>query len=296
MPTIVMTGGTSGLGRAAARQLLREPGTRLLLGARSRGLAEAETLPLDLSRLESVRAFAQAVGDRLGETPIDALVLNAGVQIANNEQCTADGFETTFAVNHLAHYLLLRLLLPRLARYATVVITTSNTHDPATNPLASPHHADAERLAHPRQEPRSKCRPFLAGFRAYSCSKLCNLLTARALATSPEANARGLRVVAYNPGFVPETGLHCGSTLYMRILVRVAWLLRAVLRLATAAEAGGVLADLVVGRISAPQGRVYASLVRRELTWPDPSELARKDDVMKALWRDSARLVGLSQQ
>jgi hypothetical protein len=95
---------------------------------------------------------------------------------------------------------------------------------------------------------------------------------------------------------VPDTGLHYGSPLLMRMMVRVVWLLRAVVRVTTAAQAGGVLADLVVGRISAPEGRVYASLVRRKLRWPDPSVLARKDDVMEAIWRDSAVLVGLSQQ
>jgi NAD(P)-dependent dehydrogenase (short-subunit alcohol dehydrogenase family) len=92
MRTIVMTGGTSGLGHATVRRLLQEPETRLLLGTRGRGGADAETLPLDLSRLESVHAFAQAVVDRLEGTPIDALVLNAGVQIWNDEQRTADGF------------------------------------------------------------------------------------------------------------------------------------------------------------------------------------------------------------
>jgi hypothetical protein len=48
-----------------------------------------------------------------------------------------------------------------------------------------------------------------------------------------------------------------------------------------------------LGRITPQAGRLYASLVSRHLTWPDPSELARRGDVMDALWRDSARMVGL---
>jgi NAD(P)-dependent dehydrogenase (short-subunit alcohol dehydrogenase family) len=100
MTTIVMTGGTSGLGQLATNRLLATPGTRLLLGARRPGPPAAETLPLDLTRLDGVRAFAAAVGERLGAIPIDALVLNAG-RSGHADERTADGFETTFVVNHL---------------------------------------------------------------------------------------------------------------------------------------------------------------------------------------------------
>jgi NAD(P)-dependent dehydrogenase (short-subunit alcohol dehydrogenase family) len=131
MATIVMTGGTAGLGRLAARRLLRSPNTRLLLGARSSAPRGAEALALEMTKLDNVRCFASAVGDRLGTTDIDALVLNAGMSPPDGNGRTPDGFEVAFAVNHLAHYLLLRLLLPRLAHGATVVLTTSGTHDPA---------------------------------------------------------------------------------------------------------------------------------------------------------------------
>jgi NAD(P)-dependent dehydrogenase (short-subunit alcohol dehydrogenase family) len=130
MKTVVMTGGTSGLGQVAAQQIFETPDTRLLLGAGAKRETAIETWPLDLSRLARVRAFAQAMEETRGATQIDALVLNAGTQFATNDRGTEDGFATTFAVNHLAHYLLLRLLLPKLAHGATVVITTSDTHDP----------------------------------------------------------------------------------------------------------------------------------------------------------------------
>jgi NAD(P)-dependent dehydrogenase (short-subunit alcohol dehydrogenase family) len=87
-----------------------------------------------------VRALAGRVRERLGADDIDALVLNAG----RAERPTVDGFEPTFAINHLAHYLLLRLLEDRLARRATVVLTTSSTHDPDPQaPIPPPRHADA---------------------------------------------------------------------------------------------------------------------------------------------------------
>jgi NAD(P)-dependent dehydrogenase (short-subunit alcohol dehydrogenase family) len=181
--TIVMTGGTSGLGQVAANRLLATPSTRLLLGARRPGPPAAETIPLDLAYLDNVRSFAAAVGGRLDAIPIDALVLNAG-RSGDAAGRTADGFETTFVVNHLAHYLLLRLLLPRLADHARIVLTTSGTHDPAQRaPLPPPRHADAQLLAHPELDPDRDRQPRTASGRAYTASKLCVVLAARALLT-----------------------------------------------------------------------------------------------------------------
>ena len=291
MKTIVMTGGTSGLGEVAARQIARTAGMRLVLGARRGSQSAIETLPLDLTRLASVREFAQGVIQELGDSLINGLVLNAGTQFPNIDQRTEDGFETTFAVNHLAHYLLLQLLLPKLAQGATVVITTSDTHDPKNNPMA-PKELDPELLAYPQA--RSRPTGFSAGFRAYAASKLCDLLMARGLATSDEAKAKSLTVGAYNPGLTVGTSLFRAWPLWARLAMGAVGLIRPMARLATVDQAGQNLADLALGRTTPPAGRLYASLVKRQLTWPDPSELGRKDDVMNGLWRDSARMVGLS--
>ena len=290
MNSVVMTGGTSGLGLVAARRIRQTPQTRLILGARAESSEFGETLPLDLGRLASTRGFALSVKEALGAAPIDALMLNAGVQFATLEHRTEDGFETTFAVNHLAHYLLLRLLLPCLAEGATVVITTSDTHDPKSNPIAPPIGLDVERLAHPQPDAHSG---FRAGFHAYASSKLCNLLTARALAASPDASARLLHVIAYNPGFTLGTGLNRDWPWWAQLVKGAAWIVRPVVRLATVEQAGDALADLALGRVAAPPGRVYASLVKRRITWPDPSVLAQSADLMQELWRESARLVDL---
>jgi NAD(P)-dependent dehydrogenase (short-subunit alcohol dehydrogenase family) len=286
-----MTGGTSGLGEVAARRIAGTPGTRLLLGARRASQSAIEILPLDLTRLASVREFAQGVIQALGESLIDGLVLNAGTQFPNIDQRTEDGFETTFAVNHLAHYLLLQLLLPRLAQGATVIITTSDTHDPKTNPMG-PKELDPVLLAHP-QAGRSPTG-FSAGFRAYAASKLCDLLTARSLATSDEARLKRFTVVAYNPGLTIGTSLFRAWPLWVRLAMGVVGLIRPMTRLATVDLAGEKLADLALGLTTPPAGRLYASLVHRQLTWPDPSELAHQDEVMNGLWSDSARMVGLS--
>ncbi|MFI9552960.1 SDR family NAD(P)-dependent oxidoreductase [Nonomuraea endophytica] len=292
MSTMVMTGGTSGFGATAAGRLIRG-GARLILGARR---PDGDSIPLDLTGLASVRAFATSVRERLGGTPVDALVLNAGLIRPDAGGRSADGFETTFAVNHLAHYLLVRLLLPTLADGAIVVLTTSGTHDPATGAgLTPPRHADADLLAHPDRDPGRDPRPRKAGEHAYTASKLCAVLTARVL------SGRGVTAVAYDPGQVFGTGLAKDLAFPLRVAWSVLgtpvprWVVsRFNPHLNSRAAAGNALADLALGLARPPAGRSYAALRRGRLTWPDPSEPARDGRLAQALWDDSAKLAGLA--
>jgi NAD(P)-dependent dehydrogenase (short-subunit alcohol dehydrogenase family) len=181
-----------------------------------------------------------------------------------------------------------------LADGAIVVITTSNLHDPKTNPIAPPEHADAERLARGEVTLSPGAKDAMAALRAYAASKLCNVLTTRALASSDLARARGLRVIAFNPGFTPGTRLIRNHGLAFRgFLALLAPILGMFRRPNTVAGGGSLLADLALGRLAPPAGRLYASQVRRVLTWPEPSKLASDDAVMARLWRDSAAMAGL---
>ncbi|WP_280424904.1 SDR family NAD(P)-dependent oxidoreductase [Nocardia carnea] len=299
MSTMVMTGGTSGFGAIAAGRLRCSGDTRLLLGAR-RVREFGGSLPLELTDLESVRAFAAAVRDELAATSIDALILNAGLVRADTGSRTADGFETTFAVNHLAHYLLLRLLLPSLTEGATVILTTSGTHDPATGAgLVPPRHADAALLAHPDRDPELDHRPRKAGEHAYTASKLCAVLTARALSEQPSGPGRKITAIAYCPGQVFGTGLARELPLHLRAawsLMGSPMLSRPARRfdrtLNTRPDAANTLADLAAGTTRPPAGRIYAALRGGQLTWPDPSAACTAEAARK-LWSDSAELVGL---
>lgn len=292
--TIVMTGATSGIGAVAAARLAAS--NRLIVGARSGSVAGAETLRLDLASLASVRDFADGVIAALAGRPIDALVLNAGVQLADVTARSAEGHELTFATNHLAHYLLIRLLLPHVADGGRIVVTTSDTHDPAEKTIVPPpRHADADRLAHPETDPDRDTAPLTAGMRAYSTSKLCNLMTVRSLAARPEVIARRITVLAYSPGLTPNTGLARSLPFAIRSL---AWPLLPLLQrfmpfMNSLKDAGAALAALA-STVAPPPGRVYASLRKGVLTWPDPSVLARDDAATARLWADSARLVGLT--
>ncbi|MFD1717093.1 SDR family NAD(P)-dependent oxidoreductase [Georgenia deserti] len=302
MNTIVMTGGTSGLGAVAVRHISAAPQTRLLLGARNAPPDGVESVPLDLASLEAVRSFAATVIDRLDGAAIDTLVLNAGTLRPDADGRTTDGYETTFTVNHLAQYLLLRLLLDHLRRGAVVVATTSGTHDPTEGAgLPLPRHADPYLLAHPEHEPEQfrgaePDGPAVAGRRAYTASKLCTVLTVRALKVLPQLRSRDLVGVAYCPGQTPGTGLAREMPRAMRTAWRVLGRPVGVLvpRLNTPAAAGRALADLALGDVRPPAEEYYAALRRGHLVWKAPSELARRDDVVRALWDGSAELAGLA--
>jgi NAD(P)-dependent dehydrogenase (short-subunit alcohol dehydrogenase family) len=294
--TIVMTGATSGIGAHALHHLTAQPGTRALIGARPSSARSAspgtEVLPLDLSSLAEVRAFAAAVLGRLDGEPIDVLILNAGTQFMNTQARSADGYELTFAVNHLAHYLLVRLLLPAVADSGRVILTTSDTHDPRII-RSGPRSLDIDAWARPGGSPMT----------AYSASKLGNLLTAEKIAVLPETAEHHITTIAFNPGLTGGTGLSRSAPAAARVLMQalrpVFMLLsrvRPALYMNTSEHAGQILAQLADGTFTPPAGRVYASLVRGKLEYSDASDLARNPGARDEMWRRSAELTGLSGQ
>src|ERR1700678_3428517 len=291
MKTVVMTGGTAGFGVVAAKRISDTPNTKLILGARENKNLSIDTLPLDLARLSNVRSFVQSLTKKLDGTKIDSLIMNAGAQFGDTKHRTGDGFESTFAITHLAHYFLLRLLTPDLAKHATIVITTSDVHDPRMVPFG-PKELNPAALAHPRD----KGKGFIPGIRDYASSKLCDLLTARAFEASIDAQMNGMRVIAYNPGLTPGTSLFRAWPWWGKLMMAVASTLRPLAGMNTIEQAGNAIADLGLGTIVPPTGRIYASLVKGKLTWPDPSDLAQSDTAMRGLWLESAHMVGLPEQ
>lgn len=296
---VVMTGATAGLGAHALQHIAAQPGTRVIVGARGSERPVplgVDVMPLDLASLASVRNFAEAVTWQLGEARIDVLVFNAGMQTANNERRSADGYELTFAVNHLAHYLLARLLVSRMAQDGRLVITTSETHDPAVTPIA-PRTLEPQVLAHPTKSGLG------SGIRAYAASKLCNLLTAQSFASLDEVKARRITVVAFSPGLTGGTSLGRDSprvmraivTLLMHTVFRLVGLFRPEYVIGTPERSGEALAEVALGTVTPPPGRIYLSLVKGQPAFPHPSELARSREARDRLWLESAAMVSLEQ-
>ncbi|USX52541.1 oxidoreductase [Lentzea sp. HUAS12] len=126
--TFVVTGANSGIGRAAARVFARR-GARVVLAVRNpdKGAEAAATMTgevevrrLDLADLASVRSFAEELTE-----PVDVLVNNAGVMVPPLTR-TADGFELQFGTNHLGHFALTNLLLPRIRERVVTVSSTGH--------------------------------------------------------------------------------------------------------------------------------------------------------------------------
>jgi NAD(P)-dependent dehydrogenase (short-subunit alcohol dehydrogenase family) len=286
---IVMTGGTSGFGSEAARRMA-EAGHSLTIGARGNHADTSRTrfLPLDLEDTASIDAFAAAI--RRG-APIDSFVLNAGLQLAGPERL-ANGIEKTFFVNVLAHVRLLHALLGDLAPGARVILTGSGTHDPAEKtPVTPPVHADARRLAYPDEDPTLPASPRKQAFRAYSSSKLACIMVARHLARlRPD-----LAVMAYDPGYVPWTGLGRSNGPIIAALVSII-LPRTMARdrSSTVPLSGGFLADLATAPAYAEERGTYWSVRKPNLVAIQPSPLAQDDAAAAKLWEDSLALLGLA--
>jgi protochlorophyllide reductase len=201
MTSLLITGATRGLGLAAAHAAAAR-GAQVLVAGRSpeavRATAAAvggEPIVLDLERLADVRAVAEAL------PAVDAVALNAGLQVITGASRTADGFETMFQVNHLAQLLLLDALLARAEPPARVVVVGSGTHDPARR-TGMPAPLDGDVGAWARADDGDEA-PGVAGRRRYTTSKLLNAATAAALARErPDVH-----VTCFDPGLMLGTGL-----------------------------------------------------------------------------------------
>src|SRR6266849_5753598 len=172
--SVILTGGTSGVGFAVARTIAAShPDWHVIIASRHQsqgtqavtslqhetGSQHIEWMPLDLASLASIRAFAKdsAVRDL---PPLQAVICNAGLQVVSGTTYTQDGFETTFGVDGFGHFLLVNLLLRQLVAPARIVFVSSDAHDPeyqsslhrfvGRNP---PRYRDARALAWPEQYP-----------------------------------------------------------------------------------------------------------------------------------------------
>jgi len=194
MKTVLITGGTSGIGQALVEHFGSDEGYEVYFTARSEEKAQKlqERLPnshyflMDFADLESVVAGAKAVKNQLPQ--LDALINNAGTWQMEFKE-TRDGLEMNFAVNHLAPMLLTLELLPALkaAPKARVINTSSGAH--RRNIL------DLEDLEFRRQE--------YNGISTYSQSKLCNILFS--LQLKERLAETNITVNTVHPGYVKSS-------------------------------------------------------------------------------------------
>lgn len=215
---LVMTGGTSGIGRRVVERLLAErPDWSIILLARpSPRLNELKSLPgadarlvsvpVDLASLGSVEDACREVPHSLDSCGINALALNAGLQTVSGDAASTDGLELAFAVNFLAHFLIAERLKHRMREGGRIVVTSSEVHDPEAFCLMGIGRAtwqDPLMLADAVHSQEQIASVVDRGEARYCASKLLNLMHVRHLA----AELPGIGVVAFNPSVVPGTEL-----------------------------------------------------------------------------------------
>jgi len=306
MKTVIITGGNRGLGVECARVLAQNKDWHIVIACRDpqhaqpavnqlrerSGSQQIEARELDLASLKSINTFVDEF-QKSDLPPLGALVCNAGLQVVSGTQRTQDGFEMTFGVNHLGHYLLVNQLLACLTPPARIVFVSSGTHDPAMKTgMGDPAYTDARRLAYPTENDGAD--PLRVGRVRYTTSKLANVFATYELARRLETKQiKGITVNAFDPGMMPGTGLARDYNPF----VRLAWkyLLPLLTYFGTGArrveDSGAALARLVLDPQLAGTTSKYFSGMKII-----PSSLESYDQAKaKELWETSAGLVGLAR-
>ncbi len=276
--TVLITGATSGIGRAAA-SVMRRRGATVLLGTRSEekgrkarkwvlrrsGMAGGVDLAVaDLREMSKVRDLAADLRRRYER--LDVLVNNAGVYLPDR-RTTGDGLEETFAVNHLAHFILTHELLDLLRKGgpARIVNVSSGMHRRADLDLEDLQNASG-----------------YSGVGAYADSKLANILFTRELARRLHGTEVG--AAAMHPGPVRS-----GMYRHLNPLVRLLMLpVRPFMR-SNRKGAETIVWLAAEAEQDELDGGYFKDRQRRT-----PSEAARDDGLARRLWEESERLAGVA--
>jgi light-dependent protochlorophyllide reductase len=314
--SIIITGGNSGLGYQCAKAIAQSNrGWHIIIASRNlhrvesavsrliteTGYPHIQGLELDLASLQSVRHFVREL-TQLHIPPLKGLVCNAGVQIVSGTTFTVDGFETTFGVNHLAHFLLVNLLLPQMVEGSRIVFVSSDTHDPTTQTgMPAPRYESPYQMAFPpeihelenagsiRQSQRDA-----NGQRRYATSKLCNLLCAYELARRLQRHQSTISVNAFNSGLMLDTQLARGYSTKQKLallLNNFLPLLRQVLKFHNSQNMGKALALVILNPdLNGVTGQYFDGFYRG-----NSSPASHDERKAVELWEESKVLVGLKE-
>lgn len=307
-PTVLLTGGTSGIGRAAARQLAARGATVLVTGRR-REKGEAALAEIrdahpestgafyrtDFADLSAVRRLAEDVRSEYDR--LDVLVNNAGTG-RSTRTLTDDGIETTFAVNYVAPFLLTNLLVPRLRESAPARVLNTVTvarHDSAAD-MRGADLSDLDAVAagdydiDPAETPGDD--DSFDPDHAYVNSKLALLLFTYELAD--RLAGTGVNAACFHPGLIGASDISRHMPLRLKLFFAVAGLVARVAPvrgLETPEGAGETLVHHALDRDLPDGDGSYFN--QRDRT--DPLPRAHDEELRTRLWEYTADLVELSE-
>ncbi|WP_320676943.1 SDR family NAD(P)-dependent oxidoreductase [Prochlorococcus sp. MIT 1300] len=314
---ILLTGASSGIGYQCAKKLVSE-GHKLILPCRDNATSERTKKKLisdvgfrednhltpifsdtDLSDLNQINDFTDEL--LKSKIKIDVLILNAGLQYVGdkNPRFSKQGFELTFAVNHLSHQLITQRLLPLLLSSSSprVIVTSSEVHNPLSpgGRIGTP--ASLGKICELENQIKSNLIYGLSDFnadKAYKNSKLCNILFAKELYRRIAVIREDFAVIAWAPGLViPKSsqGFFRYSRQYNQIGQRIfAFIARDLLKISETTEhAGHILQELATSSVYFRSGFSFYSnqLIRPgvlKFSASSVSEEAEKVDLARSLW------------
>ena len=273
---VVITGGTSGIGEVAAERLAGM-GARIVLVARDKTRGEAALARLrsgntslahsvhygDLSRISEMKRLAAEIA--AAEPRIDVLINNAGAMFGSR-QTTVDNLELTFAVNHMAYFVLTLGLRERLftSSPSRVVNTASDAHRGCKLNFDDLQSTGG-----------------YSGYKVYGRSKLCNILFTREL--SRRWSGKGVTANCLHPGFV-ATRFGDGSGGFLSRAVRLAKIF------AISPQKG---AETIVYLASSPDVAGVTGEYFHQCRPATPTREARDDAAAQHLWMESTKLAGI---
>ena len=313
MKTVFITGANKGIGLEAVRFIAARGDSDIVIAGRTPSEMDAvakelrgqfsikiKTVVLDTSSLDSVRKGARAFQELInrGEIgPPSSLIFNAGMQSLKAPEYSVDGYERTFATNCLGHFLLMNLLLDDVSDDGRIVWTASGTHDPETmdgKVVGKAALPDADALAN-----TGKNNKALPGGVRYTTSKLCTIMFSYELERRLRQAGRKVSSIAYDPGFIPETGLGRTAPAMMQ------WFSKSAFFKLLFRTLGGTMGDLAfsgagLGRVAVDaeygaSGGKYIQSKSYRLHEAKSSRVSYDTKDASKLWQASERLVGLQQ-
>ena len=306
MKTAIITGANVGIGLATAKFVAAIPDWHVVLACRNELKANAAIreikqthanshvsfVPLDLFSLASVRRFPAALGSTQ-VPPLTALVLNAGGinMKAQSLEFTEDGFERTFQLNFLGHFLVANLLIEQLTSPARIVFVSSDLHDPAATKMGKfmpPKYGPVDDLARGTGT-AAKLKPMAR----YATAKMYAMMAAYELDRRLRKSGKPITVNSWSPGVVPTTQAGRDMNPIMKKIMTNRWFVNFMgSHLSTEEEAAQALGSLVTdAKCSGTSGKYFDGF--KEIQ----SSVESRDEAKgRAVWEQGARLAGLSEE